>query len=434
MANLYLQPKQENMISRNFFSALFLIAFFISNSAKAQTPTTDNVYLWSAINTPETTAVATPYFSAKIRSPFTLDDYNKLMQLSAQRVWNHTKAGDSLVNIDWVFGFGPFFNQERSVISAENMTESDLKNDPTILAPLWPSNDIIGSWDRFHLKNGMAVGAKVSVGPDYRFVVRTDSESVVGKNGKKTLKVVKKYLDANKAEMMFMEKWSFDPMSGIFGKNVNAFGFLQLKQDPTTGEKIGYSPLIFLENTNGNYNPATDVLLKKNVICDESVESNEVNMESDSMWMNSKPNEVIENLEYGLANIPFSERAKFLSSIFYYVFHNPSKVFPSKNMAIDSLHPFHSALEIQNLFCSWDSSHQMEDPLNPGNIILAPIRLDVQLGNIYAIRFYEDWYYDPKEMTIKKHVNGIGFIIIQKNQMDFPVPLFRDAGIYVKLN
>jgi len=105
-------------------------------------------------------------------------------------------------------------------------------------------------------------------------------------------------LDPANLALGFEEKWSFDPVTGIFQKQVNNVGYLRLISDPTNGEKNRVLSLFVLDNLNGNYNSKVDLPLKKNVIVEESVQSTELRLRYDSFDRTSTPEEAIERLQY----------------------------------------------------------------------------------------------------------------------------------------
>ncbi|HET6991192.1 MAG TPA: hypothetical protein VFJ43_07710, partial [Bacteroidia bacterium] len=405
---------------------------FISAGSFSQTISNNDVYLLYVLSSNDTSvAMKSDYYSAKFSSSFNASDYDKVLKLSSQRIWNHANAGDSLINYDLDM-MTSFFTPDRNIISTQYLSPANLNNEATVFGPTWPGDDFDKkNFDRFRLKNGVVSSEKLTLGKDLRFIISTDTISEVSKKGIATTKLQHNYLDPSKMAMSFVEKWSFDPVKGNFVKSVNMLGYLRLLTDPLNGDHIGYSQTIYLDNPNGMYNPKTDVLLIKNVVCDESLKMWEEEMAHDTS-IKSSPEETIELMQYGNSEIPSFERVKFLSSLFYYAYHNPAKVFPVKNNVVDSMHAFQSANAITNIFSVWDSTFQVEYPPNSGKFVTAPLNTQILMRDIYAIRFYEDWYYDPKEMIIKKKVNGIGFILLNTDIAG--KTSFKDAGIYVRVN
>jgi hypothetical protein len=129
-------------------------------------------------------------------------------------------------------------------------------------------------------------------------------------------------------------------------------------------------------------------------------------------------------------SISYGDRSKFLAAIFNFALNNPKNVSSVFTGSPDTLHPFSSSSQISNLFIKTETVSYPDVETN--EIITATYSAPRSLGDIYAIRFYEDWYYDAKELTIKKVVRGIGFIML--NHTSWGAPLLQDAGIYIKMN
>lgn len=421
------------MISRILSVSIIIFCAFFPQTGYAQTANNNSVYLFYILSTNDTSlSVHNHFFGARMESSFSTSDYEKILNLSAQRVWRHANAGDSLRNYNLGIDMGPLYSTDQKIDNAQYLSLADLNKDATVFGSNSPE---LSSWhingDRFRLKNNVVVSQNLWLGKDLRFVTSIDTVEGKPKKGKPPITLQNHYLEPSAMAISFVEKWSFDPSNGNFIKNVNMIGYLSLKIDPVDGEHIGYSPCIFLDNPNGIYNASVDVPLKKNVICDESVQLWDAILKYDSAYKYS-PSETIDMMQGGFSGISSFERVKFISSLFYYAFQNPTKVFPVKNNVIDSSHAFQSAKEISKLFSIWDSTFQCEYPPQSGIFIKAPLLMQVSMSDIYAIRFYEDWFYDPKEMTIKKKVNGIGFVLLKV--LDNGKTEFSDAGIYIKVH
>ncbi|HEU4719615.1 MAG TPA: hypothetical protein VFU15_17345, partial [Bacteroidia bacterium] len=129
-------------------------------------------------------------------------------------------------------------------------------------------------------------------------------------------------------------------------------------------------------------------------------------------------------------NMPFNDRYRFTEALMYYAFNHPGNVYHTRGDSVDFTRPFKSADDLNGQFVQWDSTVTIDDPNNPGSFITAPIKFEKTIADIYAIRFYEDWYYDPKTMMMTKIVHGVSLILITQDYNGNP--LLRDAGIYIK--
>jgi hypothetical protein len=101
-------------------------------------------------------------------------------------------------------------------------------------------------------------------------------------------------------------------------------------------------------------------------------------------------------------------------------------------MKVDSLHAFAKMEDIKKLFVVWDSTVEIEDANHPGTFAVAALETVTLFNNVYGLRFYEDWYYDPKDFVIKKVVKGIGLLMVKPDQFGVGAKI-QDKEIYIKV-
>ena len=355
-----------------------------------------------------------------------------MMNYSGQRVMNHVKRGDSLANY-WM-PIGRIYSSSLTVTHVKNAS-SNYFSRPNSTIDLLPSFDFLGRRtqpNKFYMKNGNAFSSEVSIFPDYQYCIGVDTAmypSIDGKNNK--IVVTPNFMDPKKSALSFVESWSFDAVSGKFSKQTNFIGFWKKEISPI-GEGLGIGPVLGLENPGSTNRKRNDILFRKNVVTDVAMNYSETKMMNDTIANKYSYEDYKYVMEDPFGNVPSEDRTKFFAAILYFAMKNPQNVFPMKENEIDSLHPFKSLQSVYELFHSVDSTIQVEDPMNPGTFFLAPITFETPMSMIYGLRFYEDWYYDSKEMVMKKVVKGIG-LLVEEYHWDGTSAIV-DKGIYIKVN
>lgn len=63
--------------------------------------------------------------------------------------------------------------------------------------------------------------------------------------------------------------------------------------------------------------------------------------------------------------------------------------------------------ELQALFVQWDSTHQEEDPNNPGTFVLAPLKKELNSPDVKQFWVKEDWFLDKQRSVLDVRILGI---------------------------
>lgn len=63
--------------------------------------------------------------------------------------------------------------------------------------------------------------------------------------------------------------------------------------------------------------------------------------------------------------------------------------------------------EIEKALVRWDSTHQAEDPNNPGTMISAPIKEETTSDKIWKYWVKEDWFFDRQRSVLDVRIIGI---------------------------
>ncbi|MCX6311049.1 MAG: hypothetical protein NT084_05370 [Bacteroidetes bacterium] len=382
---------------------IFIFAIFaISFAVKAQTNSTVTIGVEYKLAPGDSVTNNQNIFIGRVLSGLNSNDMKLMMDYSGQRILNHVKMVDSIRNYSPFFDIGRIYSTSMTVTDIRNVSPEYFfqANSTIALMPGLAGWGNRNSADYFHLKNGMAVSLGVSVFSDYSYCIGYDSIMEPSKKGKKNKFVARPIIvNPQESEMYFAESWSFDAVNGKFLKSTNYIGFMSPKI-LSTGEMLGYVPFLCIDNPGS---------------------ANKYSYE-DYKYVMEDP----------FGNVPSEDRTKFFAAILYFAIKNPQNVFPMKENEIDSLHPFKSLQSVYELFHSVDSTIQVEDPMNPGTFFLAPITFETPMSMIYGLRFYEDWYYDSKEMVMKKVVKGIG-LLVEEYHWDGTSAIV-DKGIYIKVN
>ncbi|CAN5206599.1 hypothetical protein BH09BAC5_BH09BAC5_15970 [soil metagenome] len=413
-------------MKKTLLTLFYPLVICISTTLSSQTPSSTTVSIKYSI-TPDDSANKANLYASKFQSRFLTSDYQKQIELSAKRIRNQLNHGDTIYNIDPVFNMQQLFSSSLEVSQCRNLSREDFLLPAAAIGSRKDRFD-----DKFRIVNGNAVSQKITITPANKFILGYDTiAEFSGKKNKSISKVVPVYMDLEKSSSFFLETWNFDPMTGIFRKTVPYLGYFAPKFT-NEGEMIGHTPKLCLENPNSGEINASDILFKHNVITDVATSYDMSQTISDTSHASVEIKYLNAYYEIDWNNIPYNDRAKFFASLFYYAINNPSTVFPVNKTVIDSLHPFQSGRQVEEMFHYADSTVQYEMPDNPGVLLHATVVFDLSMSRVYGLRFYEDWYYDPITLVMKKKVLGIG--ILQLDEMTFGGPYVKDSGIYIKVN
>ena len=105
--------------------------------------------------------------------------------------------------------------------------------------------------------------------------------------------------------------------------------------------------------------------------------------------------------------------------------------------------------EIESRLESWDSTHEADDPNNPGATIIAPIKKTVTSGDVMKYYVKEDWFFDKQRSVLDVRIVGIMVILAKKDEKTgdvvgfkplfsfyFPEarPILANAEVYMRHN
>lgn len=63
--------------------------------------------------------------------------------------------------------------------------------------------------------------------------------------------------------------------------------------------------------------------------------------------------------------------------------------------------------EVRDLLIAWDSSAQVEDVNNPGNMITVPLKTEINSSDVYQYWIKEDWFFDKQRSVMDVRIIGI---------------------------
>ncbi len=402
---------------------LLILFVKLSSLANAQTISVDMLY--SLPPKSDSIAAHNKFFTAHFVSDFTGKSFSEMQIISAKHVSNSLIAKKAVHNYS-LNDIGLIYSSDFPISFSRNLGAA-FYNQPTskigVLNYYDPAND-------FKLVNGFFQSDKITFTYDYKFQTASDTQLVSSKNGKKfTPIIVHRFMDPEQAALLFSESWNFDMLTGHFTKGINQVGYLERKVD--SYEPVIYRWTMVIDNGDSVGLNKQDVLIKENVITEVAINKPYSILEYDTSYSQIDGRDAANVLVGTIGNLADADRAKFLSAIFTYAYAHPEKVFPNKKEnGVDLLHPFKTVEQLDAIFQRKDSL-DIEDQF--GNILTQVFTTEISLSSIYAIRFYEDWYYDPKEMVIKKSVKGIGFVRTFENPQTGNGEI-SDLGIYIKLN
>jgi hypothetical protein len=412
-------------LMKTFLACFLLAASFIRLHAQSPTVSVDVRY---RIDPKDSSVPAQQFFVSRLDNGFSYFDKKALLELTAMRIWQKTHDGDSILNYNPAYDLFPGFSSSTLIADCKMIAPADFSKPSGQIGDqswLW-----VNSRDYFKLKNGKVTAGNLTVQADKKIAYAVDTlltEDVT--NGLMIPLLSYRYLEPEQVSLFFTERWSFDLARGHMEKSVRYYGYY-LKKFTYAGDFVGYAPTLCIKNPEPA-SPKKQTLIKKNVVCDVAVNWPEQMLKNDTNMQRYAGADAVSYLTIAEGNVPEGERSKMLAAIFNFALNNPKNVCAVKGTSIDSLHPFNTAKDIQALFVQRDSI-QVEDPANPGVWTTGLLEKKFSLGDVYAIRFYEDWYYDEKDFAIKKVVRGIGFVMMGWGNMGLPV--LSDAGIYIKLN
>lgn len=406
-------------------TALACLILLISFTATtAQNITVDVRYRVAPL---DSTIPPRPFFIGRLDKNFGYYDTKALLELTAMRIWQKTNDGDSVAAYNPVMELYPGFSSGMYVVECENIPAADFSNEDAGYANTWSGKHM---HPYFKLKKGNAVANGMSVGNDKRIIYAVDTFLTADKTGKKFTTVLQnRYLTPQQVSPFFIERWNFDIVNGKMEKNTMYYGYY-LPKETASGDFVGYAPALCIQNPEPAKGNANAVLMKKNVVCDVAVNWPMQMLRNDSNLQRYAGVDAGNYLSIPDGNIPEAERAKMLAGILYFAMHHPANVFPVSATGIDTLHPFVSAEQVKSKFSKPDSSVYYDPYM--GQDVIIPFVNNRSLDDIYAVRFYEDWYYDKYELTLKKVVRGVGFIMVNTGNMGNV--LLEDAGIYIRVN
>lgn len=412
------------LFMKTIFSCFILAISFAQLHAQSSIVSVDVRY---RIDPKDTSIPAQQLFVSRLDDGFSNADKKTLLDVSAGRVLHKTSKGDSVLNYNPAYDLFPGFSSSTLIGDCKMMTSADFSK---------PSNQIgdqswlwVNSRDYFKLKNGKVAAGSLTVQADKKIVYAVDTLLTEDtSNGLMTQLLEYRYLEPERVSLFFTERWSFDPARGHMEKSVRYYGYY-MKKFTYAGDFVGYTPTLCIQNPEPAFPMVKQTLIRKNVVCDVAVNWPEQMLRNDTNMQRYAGADAVNYLTIAEGNVQEGERSKMLAAIFNFALNNPKNVCAVNGMSIDSLHPFNSAKEIQVLFVRRDSI-QVEE--RPDTWTTGVLETKLSLGDVYAIRFYEDWYYDEKDFAIKKVVRGIGFVMIGWGYMGKPV--LSDAGIYIKLN
>jgi len=401
---------------------LFVLIAAVSIRLDAQSSSV-SVDIQYRIDPRDTSVMESPFFLARLNDPIALDLKTTLLEITANRILQGVTVNGSVPVYNSFYDL-QLFSTSTSIGNCGNIKPEYFRiagNSPQELMMNRGANDF--------KKNGkVAVADNMMVMQDKKIVYSVDS-IMVERKGKYFPQVIYNYLKPETISPFFIENWNFDPTNGHFEKNIKYYGYFH-PVFSSDGALLARAMTFGIDNDKHSSANATNVLIKKNMICDVAIHRPEQMLGSDTTVEKLSGMDAISYLNILDGNIPEVDRAKFLSALFYFALNNPKNVFPENSSVVDSLHPFTSADQIQALFSHYDTL-QIED-VDPGTFSMTIIKTETPLSNVYALRFYEDWYYDPTDFTIKKVVRGIGILLMETT--DFGEPWIKDAGIYIKMN
>lgn len=371
-----------------------------------------------------------PYFISRQLKPLTASEKEKILLCNTRRVRDAVKRGEIPVEYEWSFGLRAEWPLDLGTEYLDKFSANDLHPGSLQLTDAYShhrGSQIITFSRR---PNGETACRHCSIDTAGRIIVFTDTVFVEDAKKKKYLKKpVPVYLDPANASVFFGEDWHFDFNTGHFEKDVRYIGIAR-PQCNDFDSVCWPVQVICLENP-ANNELGSWTLLRKNCITDIALNFADASMGFRYATENPDIGDVFAYRNIADGTIPEHFRYPFLAGLIHFAMKNPERVCPvSGDGVVDEKHPYKTNFPIKDAFTKWDSTAQFENPDNPGTYFISAVKLMIGLNDIYAIRFYEDWYINEKSGAIRKEVHGISFL---RNDADLNgSPVFTDFGIYLR--
>ncbi|HBS87175.1 MAG: hypothetical protein A2W91_03070 [Bacteroidetes bacterium GWF2_38_335] len=235
----------------------------------------------------------------------------------------------------------------------------------------------------------------------------------------------------------FFEKWTFDPNTGIFDKTVYSTGFMAYHYQGIKNLinilNNKYSSNYFEPVGNNEFSFSTQNVLVDNFIYDVPIESDPGTREDEK------------NIRYVIpdyySNLELPERTDLIISLLEFLKNNPDNAFDheGKHLTFE---------EVKNALSSKDQVMTVDEYGNYlldeyGNYLMQDVVISYEPNQVNGIRFYETWYYNPENFSIKKVVNGVSLLIQDSGPNDYiydPESNYHDGEgfpyipLYIRLN
>jgi gliding motility associated protien GldN len=75
-----------------------------------------------------------------------------------------------------------------------------------------------------------------------------------------------------------------------------------------------------------------------------------------------------------------------------------------------------SKSEVSAILVQWDSTHQTENPENPGEMMLSPIKTEITSEDITKYWIKEDWFFDKQRSVMDVRILGILAVTAKKTE------------------
>lgn len=407
---------------------LFFAVFVFWAGLTAQDSSTVRVFSRYNLGSPKVVRPG-PYFISRHVLPLAAGEMETLLLNTTRAIRQQTSSGKKIAGYSMQYGIRPGFPDYYSINDAGALRAEDFCADHLRLYEAYDRGKRI-PFEYFQVqKDGKVAAAGCVFDVDGRVIIATDTVLVEGKKqGQYVERPVHFYLEPENAALFFGEEWAFDFRKGTFEKHVQFTGFGKPKCDDT--EKYCFIVPLFAVANKTDTAKTNWKLFRKNHITDVALDYANANMQYH--YMNDK---IDVSYISGMQSIPDGTiapdyRLPFLAAVFNYAIKHPEDIFPVTDAGlVDSLHPFKTALQVTNVFTKWDTI-QAENPMNPGELIMTALKHEYQLTDVYALRFYEDWYINEKTGYMRKEVHGISFLLYSADGNG--IPLLHNAGIYLR--
>jgi hypothetical protein len=234
--------------------------------------------------------------------------------------------------------------------------------------------------------------------------------------------------------LAFAETWSFNTNTHNFEKLITYQG-LNAMAFTKSGSIKERRNLLLLESKTGG----TDwKLFRKNVVYDVCISRDPLSF-SQQKTIDNLLNEGYEGIRNPSVwnNISSPERARFLHFLTAYCFSGHADAFSITGGTTEApeidFSKKASLIDFQKIFEVSDTVFTPGNPSDPSSpLVITPIIYSKSLGDIWGIRFYEDWYFDEKTASIKKEVKGITLLLNVRGPNGQIMPWRQETGIYIR--